>query len=254
MSYKKRDTRDERIKIFKNPPHSQQAFSRLFKFIVGFQENRCGAALTQEEKLAALDKAHLIVRSHIGGLSIWAAFVNSHELCDSSFDPSEWEAYARDKDSRIRHHAEKLLTLLNDPYQRAAVTHAICETKAATLLSDGHIGTRTIERSLQARLTELIAAIPNQEANQLQEKTPKGKGAARRKGTRSILQLWLEVTGEPPPKFKRKGSGGGPCGEFSEFVQGVLEAMDIRGPSLEVVTRDAIKMFDDMAVRCEKNV
>jgi hypothetical protein len=242
---KRKDTRDTRLSVLLHPPFNPKAERALEGFLFDHMLRRFGHAESLSEPciLQRLEHAHDVARRHFRPLNIWAAF-RSEGLSDGEHDPGEFASYFDDRKARVKYHAEALLALLKDNEFPPAISHAIGATTKLYQRPSGHVAEHTVERSLPARLAELISAIPTPtDAGESLKKT-RGKGEVRAEGIRAILGIWLEVEGSPP-RFQRAGSAGTACGPFADFASGVLSAVGVKGVGIEKLVRDAVDMLEE---------
>lgn len=240
----RKDSRDARLPVLLHPPFNPRAERALEDFLFEHMRRCFVGPLSENCILQRLEHAHDIARRPFRPLNTWAAFSRSPELTDGAHDPGEFTSYFDDRKALVKYHAEQLLALLKDNEFPPAISHAIGATTKLYQRPSGHVAERTVERSLSARLAELISAIPTPTDARESPKKTRGKGAVRAEGIRAILGLWLEVEGSPP-RFQRAGSAGPACGPFADFARGVLSAVGVKGVGIERLVRDAMDMLEE---------
>lgn len=239
----RKDSRDTRLPVLLHPPFNPKAERALEDFLFEHMRRCFVGPLSENCILQRLEHAHGIARRHFRPLNTWAAF-RSEGLSDGEHDPGEFASYFDDRKARVKYHAEALLALLKDNEFPPAISYAIAATTKLYRHPAGHVTEHTVEKSLPARLAELISAISvPMDARESPKKT-RGKGAVRAEGIRAILGLWLEVEGSPP-RFQRAGSAGPACGPFADFARGVLSAVGVKGVGIEKLVRDAMDMLEE---------
>lgn len=234
-------TRDDRLSLQLGRPRITDGFRKLETLLhehmlKGFTEPPSELCILQR-----LEEAYLITRCYHDRLATWAAF-QANGLPDVSHDPDEFTDYFNDKNLEAKRHAEALLAWLKNNHFPPAVSAVIGATQQGYLQADGHPAFHTLERSLEARLTELVRSIDLPNAEKGRSKSRKGKGAARAEAIQAVLHMWLEIGG-PPPKLQRDGSAGKSCGPFNDFAAEVLEAFGIKHNGLEDFVRSAQQLF-----------
>ena len=238
---KKSDTRNERLEIHLNPPRHFEGlkavedilFECMWKEFIGPLSDRC--------ILARLESAHDIARRYERPMATWPRF--QHEkLPDSAHDPAEFADYFNEKQAQVKEHAEALLALLKNNHFPPVISSVIGATKQLYVHPAGHASERTTERSLEARLAELVRSIDLPREEKGRPKSKRGKGAARAEAVQAVLHMWLEIGG-PAPRLQRDGSAGASCGPFNDFAEAVLRAYGIQHNGLEAFVNDAVHLF-----------
>lgn len=238
---KRSETRDERLSILMSRKLNMEAVGKLESLLFKNMLEAFVGPLSLRCTLQRLECAHLIARRYSSQLTAWAAF-QANGLPDVSHDPDEFTDYFNEKQTQLKEHAEALLALLKNNHFPPAISSVIGATQQGYLQADGRPAFRTLERSLEARLTELIRSIDLPNAEKGRSKSRKGKGAARAEAIQAVLHMWLEIGG-PPPKLQRDGSAGKSCGPFNDFAAEVLEAFGIKHNGLEDFVRAAQQLF-----------
>lgn len=251
-------TRDERLSIHINPLRdmdadaiecNRDAINRLETLLQEYIQANFVGPLSPKQWYEREYEIARIAQRHSTALTIWARFQNKN-LTDSAHDPEEFADYFNDKNAEVKLHATALLDLLRDNSCPPAISSVIGETRQGYFQPDGHPAFRTLERSLPARLSELIAAIEIPTKSQKRPNNGKGKHAAREGGIRAILHMWLEVGGRDF-RLQRKSAGesksaGKSCGSFDEFARKALAAFNIKHSDLEAFVLVAEELLKSM--------
>lgn len=238
-------TRDERLSIHTSRPINMEAFEKLVKLLCEHMQVEIFEPSLGINDLQRCERAHYVARRYSVSLTIWAEF-QAKGLPDSEHDHNEYVDYFNDKNAEIKLHAEALLVLLKNNHLPPAMSAAIGETIQGFLHPDGHANFRTLESSLAARLSQLIAAIEIPTESQERPNKVKGKKAARAESIRAVVHMWLEVGGSTKI-FQRDGSDGPPCGSFAEFSKRVLGIFGIKHSGLEEFIKEGEVLIDDMS-------
>ncbi len=190
----------------------------------------------------AFDWACVLVDRYLRPLDLWAE-LRAQNIADIEITPADIAASCSEVNRIAREHAQALLELLRSGYLPSDAIRVAGSAVECYTHPNGERASRVRERSLEQRLREFISQLgePEPEPGKRARKS-KGKGKARAESILAILELWLAVDGRPP-RFQRDGSMGVACGPFKEFAEQVLDAVGIKGASLETLTREAESIF-----------